>query len=148
MCNELCILPDINCLTYATNVFQNFEVEGIPSYEATPGPSSSNLLSAEFQQCILSDFAQAATQHRESLDLDLRALNAFLVSMPWHSFVDSFEDRTALHQLVSVPGPREPYVNQIAMIVKDYFKTNMLKVGSQSYLLRRKIQSISGSVSL
>jgi hypothetical protein len=46
-------------------------------------------LSAEFQQRILSDFAQAATQHRESFDLDLRALNAFLVSMPWHSFVDS-----------------------------------------------------------
>jgi len=105
-------------------------------------------LSAEFQHRILSDFTQASAQHRESFDLDLRALNAFLVSMPWHSFVDSFEDRIALHQLVSVPGPAEPYVNQIAMIVKDYFKANMLKVGNQSYLLRRKIQSISGSVSL
>jgi hypothetical protein len=92
--------------------------------------------------------AQADNQHREPFDLDLHAFNAFLVSMSWYSFVDSFEDRIALHKLVSIPGPTEPYVNQIVTIVKDYFKANMLKFGNQNYLLRRKIQSINGSVSL
>jgi hypothetical protein len=46
--NELFILPDINWLTYATNVFQDVEFDDIPSIETTSYPSSSNLLSAEF----------------------------------------------------------------------------------------------------
>jgi hypothetical protein len=45
--------------------------------EATSCPLSSNLLSAELQQRILNDFAQAANQLQEVLNLDQRALMLF-----------------------------------------------------------------------
>jgi hypothetical protein len=100
-------------------------------------------LSAEFQQRILNDFAQAANQHQEVLNLDQRALNAFLVSMPWHTFMESM-DRVALHQLVSIPDRDESYANKISDLTKEYFDTYMNKISEQSYLIRRKILSING----
>jgi hypothetical protein len=61
------------------------------------------------------DVAQADKQHREPFDLDLHAFNAFLVSMSWYSFVVSFEDRIALHKLVSIPGPTEPLIKSLPL---------------------------------
>ena len=92
---------------------------------------------------ILNNFAQAANQHQELLNLDQRALNAFLISMPWHTFMESM-DRVDLHQLVSIPDRDESYVNKISDLTKDYFETYMNKISQQSYLIRRKILSING----
>jgi hypothetical protein len=100
-------------------------------------------LSAEFQQGILNDFIQAANQHQEVLNHDQRALNAFLISMPWHNFMESM-DRVALHQLVSIPDRDESYAKTISDLTKDYFNTYMNKISQQSYLIRRKILSING----
>ena len=91
---------------------------------------------------------ESANQPPEPFNVERRALNAFLVSMPWHTFVDFFNDRIALRNLVSIPDRNEAYVDQIASLVKDYFATNMSKVSTQSYLFRRKIMSINGLVSL
>jgi hypothetical protein len=104
--------------------------------EATSCPLSSNLLSAELRQRIFNGFAQAANQHQEVLNLDQRAPNAFLVSMPWHTFMESM-DRVALHQLMSIPDHDESYANKISDHTKEYFDIYMNKISEQSYLIQR-----------